>query len=86
MKTGTQARDIFDLKLLINQGAKKEYLSAKLTDHIVEAINNALVVGFSEFKAQVVSYLMPEYQGFYNSSEVWNKIQAEVIHCLEGMD
>lgn len=82
-RTETQARDIFDLKLLLDQGVKLDELHHDTKEKYSIAIENALNIGFHEFKSQVVSYLLPEYQSYYDSQKVWEKIQEHVIQVLE---
>jgi len=40
-------------------------------------------VNFINFTGQVLSYLLPEYQDYYNSETVWKSIQTEVVALLE---
>ncbi len=79
----TQARDIFDLKLLLDCGATTKNLSNDTKENLDVGIENVMNIGFPEFKSQVISYLMPEYQYYYNSDSVWQKIQESVIKALE---
>lgn len=82
-RTETQARDIFDLKWLIDQKINIKLLPSSLK--IKEAIENVNSVGFSEFKGHVVAYLMPEYQEYYATSNRWQEIQTQVIHTLQKL-
>jgi predicted nucleotidyltransferase component of viral defense system len=82
-RTETQARDIFDLKLLIDAGAGRHKLPKAVSDEIPDAINNAMTIGFDEFSGQVRAYLMPEYQDYYAGRETWNALQDAVIEFLE---
>lgn len=82
-RTETQARDIFDLKLLIDQGAKPVFIAEETKGKIKIAIENALTINFSEFKSQVVAYLIEEYQSYYDSKSIWDKMQEDVIHELQ---
>lgn len=79
----TQARDIFDLKLLLDGGAGKEKLPADIRAEIPTALENALTIGFDEFSGQVRAYLTADYQEYYGSRKVWEKLQHEVITALE---
>lgn len=81
-RTETQARDIFDLKLLISQGATIKKLPADLKSKIDQAINNLSNINFSEFKGHVVAYLSQEYQDYYDSLKQWKEIQSDVTHEL----
>jgi len=80
----TQARDIFDLKLLIDSGAGKTALSTKIKEEIPQAVENAMTIGFDEFSGQVRAYLLPEYFEYY-SRKVWENLQETVIARLEAL-
>jgi predicted nucleotidyltransferase component of viral defense system len=82
-RTVTQARDIFDLKLLLDGGAGREKLAADTQAEIPRAIENAMTVGFDEFSGQVRAYLAADYQEHYGSRKVWEALQYEVVSALE---
>jgi predicted nucleotidyltransferase component of viral defense system len=82
-RTVTQARDIFDLKQLLDGGAGKEKLPTEVAVEIPRAIANAVSIGFDEFSGQVVAYLAPEYQEYYGSRKVWEALQHQVVRALE---
>ncbi|MFY9925876.1 MAG: nucleotidyl transferase AbiEii/AbiGii toxin family protein [Opitutaceae bacterium] len=84
-RTVTQARDIFDLKQLLDGGAGREKLSADTAAKIPRAIENAMTVGFDEFSGQVRAYLMADYQEYYGSRKVWETLQHEVVNALERL-
>lgn len=77
-RTETQARDIFDLQLLLEKKCK-----AKFSFSLDAATNNIISVSFPEFKSQVVAYLMDEYQDYYDSVEIWSNMQKKVIERLK---
>ena len=79
----TQARDIFDLKWLLDQKANIN-LSSFTPEQIQIAINNAKGIEYVDFKGQVVAYLLEEYKQFYDSPEKWNEIRTQVITALQG--
>jgi predicted nucleotidyltransferase component of viral defense system len=79
----TQARDIFDLKLLLDGGAGKEKLPAVIAAEIPKAVENAMTIGFDEFSGQVCAYLTADYQEYYRSRKVWEDLQQEVVTALE---
>jgi len=58
-------------------------LPNSLREQLDVAIENTLRIGFSEFKAQVVAYLMDEYQDYYSSPQIWAEIQTKVISMLK---
>jgi predicted nucleotidyltransferase component of viral defense system len=80
-RTETQARDVFDLKWLLDRGAITKINLSKVEIEI--AITNALSISYVDFKGQVVAYLVDDYKSFYDSAEKWNAIQLQVIHSLQ---
>jgi predicted nucleotidyltransferase component of viral defense system len=80
----TQARDLFDLKLLIDGGAGRQELNAPTKAEIAPAIANALSLGFDEFSGQVRAYLLPEYFDYYGR-KVWEELQEGVMARLEAL-
>lgn len=84
-RTEVQARDIFDLYLLLNRDIQPICLPSSLREKLGIAIDNALSVDFAEFKAKVVVYLMEEYQEYYDSNRLWTEIQTKVISKLKNM-
>lgn len=83
-RTETQARDIFDLKWLLDQGANTN-LNDFSSQELLSAIENARTINYADFKGQVVAYLMEEYKQFYDSPEKWDEIRTQVITTLQGM-
>lgn len=83
-RTETQARDIFDLDLLLK---KRKSVSLSFTqDEKQKAIENTISVSFSDFQGQVVAYLMPEYQEYYGSEGNWSRLQEGVLRFLEAYE
>jgi len=82
-RTVTQARDIFDLKLLLDGGAGREKLAPDTSAKIPRAIENAMTIGFDEFSGQVRAFLTADYQEYYGARKVWEALQHEVITALE---
>lgn len=81
-RTEAQARDIFDLGLLL-----KDYPS-NVTDELnvadkEKALLNMSCVGFKEFESQVVSYLEFNAQQYYNSPESYKIICEDVARYLK---
>jgi predicted nucleotidyltransferase component of viral defense system len=81
-RSETQARDVFDLKLLVDAAAKLPAADEKLAMEFSLAIERALSISFDEFKAQVVAYLPPEWQEYYGRPEAWDKLQEQVVQAL----
>ena len=74
-----QARDVFDVDLLLNSDIKDVLADRELRERAQE---NAMMVTFDMFKAQVVSFLNPEYQDQYDSVDVWDSIVLRVVDAL----
>lgn len=82
--TETQARDIFDLNLLLDQGAQATNI--QFSKKVIEiAIKNALTINYPDFKGHVIAFLMEEYKTLYDSSQKWHDIRTQVIVAPEGM-
>lgn len=82
-RTETQARDVFDLKLLLDQGAAPP--ARGIRDAVPRAIENAMGVGYDQFAGQVLAYLEPEYQDHFRARAAWEALQDEVVRTLEGL-
>jgi predicted nucleotidyltransferase component of viral defense system len=83
-RTETQARDIFDLKWLLDQGVNAN-LNHFSKQEIQSAIENIHGMKYSDFKGQVVAYLMEEYKEFYDSAKIWDGICTQVVTALQGI-
>lgn len=83
-RSQTQARDIFDIYMLITTQEKNILCNKKLTTFFTQAQEKALALTFQDFKSQVVSFLAPDYQAQYDSELVWNDIVIKVIESLEA--
>lgn len=87
-RTEIQARDVFDIDLLISPAenlatGKKSHKN--ITDDVLEkAKMNALAISFRDFKSQVLAYLMPQYQPHYDQKR-WDQIVERVISFLERL-
>ncbi len=81
-RTSTQARDIFDLNLLLNAGLDRKISNSRLRRRLSEAEANVMSVTFDIFKSQVLSYLPPDYQNQYNSASVWDDMVLKVVEAL----
>lgn len=85
-RSATQARDIFDLDLLLSSGAvvpANETVSLP-ADLLQEAEQRCLAMRFGDFKSQVLSYLAPDHQAAYDNSDVWDHMVLRVTEALRG--
>jgi len=85
LRAETQARDIFDLKLLADAGAGDMPLRPELAEHLHRAVENAMAVGFDDFIGQVVAFLEPEHQKEYRLRASWEMLQERVVAVLEAL-
>ena len=83
-RTATQARDIFDLHLLLCSGVDTELDGFRLRNRIDEAVSNAMSVTYDMFKGQVFSYLHPDYHFRYATESIWDEMVLRVVEALEG--
>lgn len=84
LRNETQARDLFDLKLLLDAGARVTP-GESIRKRLRAAIENAMGIGYDSFAGQVLAYLEPEYQKHYRSRKVWEALQDEVVRALEAL-
>lgn len=86
LRTQLQARDVFDIKLLLNLGAQLKHLPKKIKQNVLQAQDRAMSISFNDFKGQVVAYLAPEYQVYYDSPKIWDEIVSSVVDELEKIN
>ena len=67
------------IDFLLNSGIKRGQVNEEVCERAQE---NALSVTFDMFKAQVVSFLNPEHQNQYDSSDVWDSVVLRVVGAL----
>ncbi|MEX0972401.1 MAG: nucleotidyl transferase AbiEii/AbiGii toxin family protein [Solirubrobacterales bacterium] len=81
-RSETQARDVFDLDLLLRRRA----LPAGSLDSQVlsDAADRALQLPFAAFRDQVLPFLEPDAFELYDSEAAWEQMQAFVAEKLEG--
>ena len=80
----TQARDVFDLNLLLQSGAIPTANTARNLDAelLAQAEERCLVMKFEDFKGQVLAFLTPELQKDYDDPAVWDRIVLNVAEAL----
>jgi hypothetical protein len=78
----TQARDVFDVHLLLAGGATLAAGPDLDRDVLDRACVNALAVDFGTFKSQVLAYLESDDQARYDSSSAWDTVVLEVVDTL----
>jgi len=77
-----QARDVFDFHIL-QSPERLHNIRARLTrTQIASARLNALSLSFEDFKGQVLAYLSEEDQAAYDSSDIWESMQLNLVDTL----
>jgi hypothetical protein len=82
-RSTVQARDVFDLSVLLSRAGGRIDALRPMRAQIPKAIERAMDVSYGEFKAQVASYLKPEHLDEYGTRQAWEAMQAQVVEALE---
>jgi len=80
----TQARDVFDVHLLLAGGATLAAGSDVDRDDLQRACANALAIDFGTFKSQVLAYLESDVQAQYDAASAWDTVVLEVVDRLRS--
>jgi hypothetical protein len=78
-----QARDIFDLSILLARSGNIIDALRPVRAVLPQALERAMAVSYGEFKSQVVSYLQPEHVDAYGPEAAWDALQLAVVDALE---
>lgn len=85
-RTEPQARDVFDLALLLaRQDAAHLTLDAVAKAWLDEAIEHAMAISFDEHTSKVVAYLEPSHAELYAGRPAWDALQEDVVARLEAL-
>lgn len=79
----TQARDVFDLHLLVASGGVPEVTDGNTAALAKRAALNAMTIGFDVFSGQVLSHMHPDTRSQYDSADVWESMVLTVVRALE---
>ena len=82
-RSAVQARDVFDLRVLIARASGSVEPLESVQPKLPKAIERAMEISYGDYKAQVVSYLKPEHIEEYGSRQAWDAIQSQVVDYLE---
>ena len=80
-RSAPQARDVFDLSLLLDRGATLPRLPA---DVRAKASDRALGFSFDEFEGQVLEFLESDERAAYDSPKAFETIQERVAAAIEA--
>jgi hypothetical protein len=79
-----QARDVFDLALLLTRAGPASVRALRPERaRLPRAIDRAMDVSFEDFQSRVAAYLDPNHADMYASREAWDVLQAQVVDELE---
>jgi hypothetical protein len=81
-RSSVQARDVFDLNLLL---AKVTKLPSLARETARKAAQRALELSHREFAAMVLAYLADDERETYGSSQAWEAIQLHVAEQIETL-
>ncbi len=85
-RTEPQARDVFDLSLLLARSdAAGLALDAGAKGWLADAIDHAMGISFDEYASKVVAYLEPSHADLYADRSAWNAMQEDVVARLEAL-
>lgn len=79
-----QARDVFDLNLLLARADGVEVMRSLPKARLAAAMEHALEITYEQYAAQVVAYLDPTQGELDESRDAWNVMQDAVVATLEA--
>lgn len=82
LRSQVQARDVFDLYLLITTHNNLTRCTEPVRTQIEKALENASQITFTNFKGQVLAYLSEDYAAQYNDEKIWDNIVLTVTDAL----
>ena len=86
LRNETQARDVFDLELLL-RGYPDAVAPGEVESAMLEkAVERCLELSFDAFQSQVVPFLDPDIAELYDDPETWVQIQNFVAERLMELD
>lgn len=78
----TQARDIFDLDILLSAGAAAEDIPEQTRAKLHTARENILLLDYDVFRSQVLAFLPMEYYSVYDE-KMWDAMRLRICDALE---
>jgi predicted nucleotidyltransferase component of viral defense system len=82
-RMAVQARDVFDLALLLSRTTDVRRALEAERETLPRAIERAMDVSFDDYRGQVVAYLHPDHAPMYASRQAWDLLQNRVVEMLE---
>jgi predicted nucleotidyltransferase component of viral defense system len=85
-RTEPQARDVFDLSLLLSRSDAAELaLDAAAKTWLASAIDHAMGISFDDYTSKVVAFLEPRHAEIYADRSAWEAMQEDVVARLEAL-
>lgn len=85
-RTEPQARDVFDLSLLLSRAdAAALTLDAVAKTWLASAVDHAMGISFDEYASKVVAFLEPSHAELYADRAAWDAMQEDVVARLEAL-
>jgi predicted nucleotidyltransferase component of viral defense system len=83
-RTVVQARDVFDLAVLLAR-AGNVARDALQSDPVLvrQAAERAMEISFDEFQSQVIAFLDPAHASMYETEDAWAALQLQVVEALQ---
>jgi hypothetical protein len=79
----TQARDVWDLELLIRTtGCDASPFSPNERRALATALDRVMGLPFDAYRSQVVPYLEPDHQEAYGTRDTWERMRELVVERL----
>jgi hypothetical protein len=78
-----QARDLFDLSVLLARAGGDVSALASMSGEVEKAIERAVDLTYDQYVGQVVAYLVPEHSEAYGSRDAWSALQTQVGDNLQ---
>lgn len=83
-RTEPQARDVFDLNLLLARADGYEAVAKSPKARRAAATEQALGISYDQYAAQVVAYLDPTQRELYEGRDAWDTMQEAIVTALEA--
>jgi predicted nucleotidyltransferase component of viral defense system len=83
-RSAVQARDVFDLSVLIAKASGDHEVLRPMHAQLGKAIERCMEVSYDDYKGQVVSYLKPDHVDAFGARAAWDALQSQVVEFLDG--
>lgn len=79
-----QARDVFDLNLLLSSSQNEDCFDSLVARGVdlKAAANRAMEISYEQYAARVVAYLVPEHVEIYGTRAAWEAMRSRVVDFL----